>query len=286
MRTFRLVSALRVVRPTTFFNDPPAEGEGGDTGDTGQSNTGGNKGGGDSGDGGSGKTRTYSQEEVNRLLARDRHKDRTEKEQLAKKLQMFQEHGLTEDVKQQLEATIETLQNEGKTKEQLAKEEKDRLEKKHQTELTKAKTDADHWKKQFQSFKIERDLLDAAGSAEVEGEKRKAKNSKQILALLLPSTTLVEELNPTDKKPTGRYNTRVTMTELKDGEEVTLSLSPAEAVARLAASEEHFNLFESGLNGGLGTYNQSTSAASRKVPATMDEYMKQRSKNRNARNGQ
>lgn len=280
MRSFRFADSLRPTKSVpqnTFFNDPP-EGEGSGEGGSG-TGTGNTDGGtGDSGDGGPKKT--YSQEDVNKLLARDRHKDRTEREKLTRQLQTFKEQGLTEENVRALESTIETLQNEGKTKEQLAKEERDRLEKKHVTELTKAKSEADHWKKQFQGFKVERDLLDAAGSAEVEGEKRKARNSKQILALLLPHTSLVEELNPADKKPTGRYTTRVTVREEKDGEEVVLSLSPAEAVARLASSEEHANLFESGLNGGLGNYNQASSAASRKIPTNMVDYMKQRTRDR------
>lgn len=217
--------------------------------------------------------KTFTQEQVNAMMARDKDKAKKDNERLLAQLQTFAEQGLTTDNLTSLQSQIEELKNEGKSKETLAKEKEDKLLRSHRTELDKLSADSKKWKSQYEQYRLESEIGSAAAT-------KKARNPQQIQALLGPKSYFREELGE-DKKPTGAYTPRIKMTERdKDGQEVLLDLTVTEAVDRLSQTEEHMNLFDSGASGGLGSYsNGSTHKKTGDLSnLPMDQYYQERKK--------
>ena len=192
--------------------------------------------------------KVFTQEQVNAMLAKDKDKAKRERDQLVQQMQSWAEQGLTTENLTSLQARIDELTNEGKSKETLAKEAQDKMARQHKQEIEKATGESKKWKSEYEKFRLASEIGSAAAA-------KKARNPKQIQSLLGPMSYFREELGE-DKKPTGEYTPRIKMTERdKDGLEVLLDLTVTEAVERLSQTEEHMNLFDSGANGGLGSHN-------------------------------
>lgn len=217
------------------------------------------EGGGEGGEGGGTGTGTppaatgkvFTQEQVNAMMKADKDRAKKENERLLGQLQSYAENGLTAENMQSLQSKIDELTNEGKSKETLAKEAQDKLSKQYAKEKEALLTDNKKWRGQYEQYRLETEIVSAAVV-------KKARNPKQVQAILGPISYFREELGE-DKKPTGSYTPRIKMTERdKDGNEVQLDLTVTEAVERLSQTEEHANLFDSGASGGLGSYNGSS----------------------------
>lgn len=209
---------------------------------------------GDGGDGGTTTTppvvKTFTQEQVNAMMKADKDRAKKERDQLIQELQNYKDNGLTTENLSSLQARIDELQNEGKSKETLAKEAQDKLVKTHQKEKESLLSENKKWKNQYESYRLKTEIVTAAAN-------KKARNPTQVEAILGPLSYFREDMGE-DKKPTGTYTPRIKMTERdKDGTEVQLDLTVTEAVERLSQSEEHMNLFDSGASGGMGGYNGS-----------------------------
>jgi len=219
--------------------------------------------------------RKFSQEEVDRIVKNDKDKAKRERDQYLQELEALKQQGMTPEVLDQLNARIETLQNEGKTKEQLANEEKSKLEKKLSGEITKAVDEGKKWKSKYETYLSKTDILSAASV-------HKAHNGEQIYHILRPDTVVVEEMGP-DNKPTGEYVTRVKFRDKdKDGNPAILDLSVTDAIKRMTEMEVHQNLFDSGGSSGLGGRNNGRSGSGNTtIPTETKSYMEQRKKNPN-----
>ncbi len=263
------------------------EGEGGEGGDGGD----GGEGDGGEGDGGEGektgdktttdnndkaKGKTFTQDDVNKLLAEDRKKNQQSRTKLIETLEKFKTTAnLTEQEKENLAQRIEQLQNETLTAQELAKKDKDALVKGHAKELTKANQQTDFWKSLYSKEKIDREITDAA----IEFE---AASPQQIRRLLSGDTKLVETIDK-DGKPTGVWTPKVNfaITSDEDGSSKILELNVKEAVKRMKEMPEHGNLFKTSATGGVGSYNVSGGSTFKgKTPPTDPvEYAKWRKEN-------
>jgi hypothetical protein len=216
------------------------------------------------------KVRLFTQEEVNKIVNQDKDKAKKERDNLLNQLKTLQEQGLTKDNLESLQARIDELTNEGKSREQLAKEKEDRLIRQYTTDIEKHKGSSERWQKLYADTRIDTEIFQAAGS-------KKARNPDQIRAILKPLVSLREDLGE-DKKPTGTYTPRVKWSEKdKEGNPVVLDLSVTEAVSRMYESEDHANLFDSGGTGGLGNYSGTTKPGGKKdlSELTPEEYYRQ-----------
>lgn len=216
------------------------------------------------------KVRMFTQEEVNKIVNQDKDKAKKERDKLVNDLRTLQEQGLTRENLESLQTRINELENEGKSKEQLAKEALERTTKQYTTEIEKHKTSATRWQQLYADTRIDTEIVGAATS-------KKARNPAQIQAILKPLVSLREDLGE-DKKPTGTYTPRVKWSEKdKDGNPVVLDLSVTEAVGRMYESEDHANLFDSGGTGGLGNYSGTTKPGGKKdlSELTPEEYYRQ-----------
>lgn len=215
----------------------------------------------------------FSQADLNKYIKQDKDKTKKDNEKLLQELKMFKEQGLTPEIKESFQARITELENQGKTQEQIAKERQDKLAKEYETKLTTKSQEAEFWKNNYTTYRLDSEIKDAAG-------KKKARNPDQVLAILKPNTSF-REIMGEDKKPTGSFDTRVKWNDKdKDGQPITLDLSITEAIDRMAESESHANLFDSGTNGGLGGFNSPGRKNGERDPGDMtpEEYMAWRKK--------
>ncbi len=220
--------------------------------------------------------KVFNQEEVNRLLAEDRRKSQKNREEMINQLTTLRDSvNLSEEEKQGLAKRIEQLQNETLSVQELAKKEKEKIVKEFDREKSKIVSERDSWKTLYSEEKIVREIQDAAID-------NKAISAVQIVNFLRPNTRLVEELK--DGRPTGKWVTRTTFYDKDEkGEPLTLELSVTEAVKRMSEMTEHWNLFNSGANGGLGSFNLAGvnpgGFRGRKPPKDPIEYKKWREEN-------
>ena len=197
------------------------------------------------------KGKSYSQEELDKILGTEKAKQKKANDQSIKDLEALKKRAqLTGEDREMLEQQIELLKDQSKSKEELAKkaaskaarastEKYDILNKAH-TELL-AKHDTDN---------IKRALLDASSAVGVD-----AFDPSVIRTLLIGKTELMDVLDEDGdvigKKPF------VKMESISDdGKPITLTLNPKEAVKVMKESGDYNYLFKGKGASGLGKNNR------------------------------
>jgi len=178
-----------------------------------------------------------TQEQFNKALAEDRRKHASKltevEQQLSKVLETAQ---LTAAEKTELANSRDQLKKQLMTKEQLAAEEKKKLEDAFNNQLRDVTKERDEIQTKYEDSTIKRSLQDAAITAE-------AFNPSQIVDLLRGNTKLVND------KPMVTFND----VNAETGEPVELTLTPGDAVKRMSELKQTFgNLFKNNVIGGVG----------------------------------
>lgn len=201
------------------------------------------------GEGGAGDPpKTFTQDEVNKILSKEKKGFQTQLETLNGNLK------LTDEQKKTLEAQIQELQSSTMTEKEKLTLDLENTKKSYDEKLKTVTQDAETWRGRFTSSSINVDLTKAS----VEHE---AINPEQILAILGPRARHVEKLDQTGKG-TGEFETKVKVkTKRSDGTFVELDLSPSEAVKSLKETKEYANLYKGTQNSGLGSQSGSGSEA-------------------------
>ncbi len=196
------------------------------------------------------KNKGFTQDDVNRMMAEERRKTKVQSDKIMAELEAVKGKAtLSTQEREELEQRLEQLRSETMTKEELAKQQIDKLRKEGDAKLANALKDAETWRTRHTAELISRSLTDAAVANE-------AYNPGQIVAQLSPNTRLVEELDE-QNKPNGRFVVKVKITEKdKEGKEITLDLPVTEAVKKLSDKEDFANLFKGKGVGGLGGQNR------------------------------
>lgn len=192
--------------------------------------------------------KTFTQDELNTILKRERKKAEDRTKTTIKELEELKKSKtMTEQDRAKLQTRIEGLQDELLTKEQLSAKEKERLQKQYTKELDTVMQERSTWQQRYTQSEISRSISDAASQ-------QGAFAARDIQALLQPNTQLQEELND-NNEPTGRFIPKVKFADTdKDGKPVTLDLTVAEAVKRMKETPEQYgHLFESTAKSGLGS---------------------------------
>lgn len=155
----------------------------------------------------------------------------------------LQELDLTVQQKSALESQLEELRIQSLSKEEQIKAKADKDRKDLEAKAKTYETEAKGWRERYSSEKVQSELLSAA-------EKEEAFRSQQIVDLLKGRSRLAEMIDQSTNKPTGKFQTLVSIEQVKDGQSVTIDVSPADAVK--AMKETDPNLFKSNMTGGLG----------------------------------
>lgn len=223
MRFSKLALAAFYSQPFHVCYD--GEGDGTPAGDPGSDPSGDNKGG------------VFTQDKVNALLAEDRRKHAAKLQALEAKLnETLETSKLTTQQREELENSMEDMRKQFQTKEQIAAQEKKKLESQYTTELAQWKSRAESAESRYNDSTIKRHLTEAAVSGD-------AFSVEQIETLLRPMAKLVED------KVVIEFNDR----HVETGEPIVTQLSPSEAVKRMREIPEKYgNLFKSNVATGMG----------------------------------
>lgn len=246
-------------RVGSCFRQHEGEGDEGGSGGGGGGGDGGNGGGGDgggSGGGGSGSggAQTFSQDQVNAFMKKEREKVEQKfkvktQEQLAEINKLREDKDLTETQRQKLDERATTLSAELMTEKERAAADQKAAEKKFGLELDAAKQDGTAWKERFELQMSQTAILASAGKFGVY-------NAAQLLALVAPLTHVVPVLDSKGKE-TGAFTTVVKAMVPSDDEDdkgklVEKTFIPDEYVEHLKGLKEHQNLFRTTRPGGTG----------------------------------
>jgi len=196
------------------------------------------------------ETKTFTQEEVNSLLAKERREHKKRAQQLVDDLNTLKHKAtLTAEERDALQNKINELEQTFLSKEELLKRETEKKTKELNDKLEDLSKKAETWKNRYVDTMVENDLTEAA-------VKHNAFSTNQIVTLLRGKTEVVPILDD-DNNETGAFKTVVTL-ETKDskGETKVLKLSPNDAVKLMSETDEYFNLFKESGVGGLGDRNR------------------------------
>ncbi len=182
--------------------------------------------------------RTFTQPEVDKLMAEHRKGLQTQNAELIKQLEELKTtSGLTAQQKEELEARIETLSQQHQTKEQQLAAELEKVNKKYKTDTENLGNETKKWKSAFDNTLIENAIL--AGAT-----KHTAASAAQLKSMLQSRAKVVEELGD-DGKPTGKFVVKLPMTVLdpKTKKPVDVELEMIEAIGKMKEDTENANLF-------------------------------------------
>lgn len=213
------------------------DGAGGGAGGTGE--------GGGAGDGGGEKK--FTQADVDKAIQVRLSREKTKQQELAAELENIRNTAkLTADEKEKLSLRITELEEASMTAEQRASKARAAAEQQYKDALQVSKTEADTWKKRFQSSTIQRSLLDAAGST-------KALNPQQIVMMFSSNVSLEEDMDEAGK-PTGSFTPVLSFVGLDDKKKQANYVMPVvEALQKIKDDGLQANLFAHEGKPGTGT---------------------------------
>lgn len=226
--------------------------------------------------------KTFTQDEVNKLNAADRRKDKEALAKLEKQLQGLQESSsLSASEKQSLEENLEMVRGQLRTKEEQAKIERKRIEEESTakyTDLEKRYLDLDG---KYRGETIKRSWQDAFGND--------AYSLSQAVSLMSPQSKLVPVIDEKTKKETGEQRIVVELAdEDSEGNPTKSTLTPTEAVKRMKELPHLYgNLFKTNVVAGVGGTNTTGGVAGKgeldlkKLAQDPEQYRKMRKENPN-----
>lgn len=197
--------------------------------------------------------KTFTQEQVNAFIKKEKDAlTAKNNETIERYKKLEQSQTLSEQEKEELRTQITTLQDEGKSKEQLAQEALGRANKENQLKIDAEIAEKKAWRGHFENLLRDTDLKEAAKAYG-------AKFPEDILAHLMPLTKVVE-IPDAEGKPSGQFEVKIKWSaEDKDKKPVILELTPMDAVKRMTEIPDRFgHHFNNSAKDGLsGTSNQS-----------------------------
>ena len=195
--------------------------------------------------------RTFSQDDVNRIveerLARDRKKNEEKYRDLEGRYSTLLENSnLSEEERGKLEEDLEDVRKRLRTKEEEAKHQMKQAQEQHETQLTEARNAAKVWETRFHESSIQRSLQDAAVAND-------AYNPRQVIDLLKPMTKLKPKVDENTGKEIDGFETVIDFPDRDDkGKTVITQRTPDETVKRMKELAEYANLFKVNVVSGVG----------------------------------
>lgn len=213
--------------------------------------------------------KTFTQEQMNKVLAEDRRKHSEKLKQVESQLSTLVETAqLTEAEKADLQKTRAELQKQLMTKEQIAAQERRTLKEKYDEEIKAEREARQAAESKYEDATIKRALSDAATLGD-------AFSNGQVVDLLRSNTKLVDDQPMVDFPDI----------HVETGEAIVTQLSPEDAIKRMKELPDKYgNLFKANVINGVGG-NASSGDVSRsggKVDVkslTPEQYAKLRQEN-------
>ncbi len=247
------------------------EGDDGDNGDVSNVSNVSNGDEGDKGDKGvegGGDDRSFSQDDVNRIveerLARDRKKNEEKYIDLEGRYStLLDNKNLSEEERGKLEEDLEDIRKRLRTKEEEAKHQMKQTQEQYESQLTEARAAVKVWEDRFHESSIQRALQDAAVAND-------AYNPSQVINLLKPLTKLKPMVDETTGKEMDGFETVIDFTDRDDkGNTVMTQRTPDETVKRMKELSDYANLFKSNVVSGVGA-NSATGGISPGINGRVD----------------
>jgi hypothetical protein len=222
--------------------------------------------------------RLFTQDEVNHFLSEDRRRHKAQLARMENELkEVLKNQSLTQKERDSLQATLDDISKQLRTKEEELKVRIKQLEDQYTAQIAEKQNIAQQWEARYQNMVIERSLYDAAAQGD-------AFNPQQIVMLLKHQSKLTEVLDPKTSKPSGDYKPMVEFQEKNEaGETIITQRTPEEAITWL--KKNHPNLFKSNVVSGLGTNSATgglTPGSDGRIDArklSPEQYMELRRKN-------
>ena len=193
--------------------------------------------------------KTFTQEQVNGIVAADRRKLEEALKKTEKQYQdLLASQSLTEQERKALQANLEMVQGQLRSKEEQLLLEKKQIEEVYANKMQEMEKKVAHFETLYRDSTIERALQDAA-------MKHEAWSPSQVVSLLRLQTKMIEETDSKTGKLTGKYKPMVEMQALNTttGEIETKAYTPEDAVKKMKDTPDTWgNLFKSGVVSGIG----------------------------------
>lgn len=188
----------------------------------------------------------FTQADIDRIVGERTAKEREKsKSYLADLENLRNTANLTMKEKEDLQLRIDTLSKDVFSKEELAKQEQEKLSKKFKAEQETLVAERDGYKKKHDGLVIKTALVEASVA-------NKAFNSQQILQLFQNSAKIVPVLD-SEGKDTGLIDVKIPVQAKKGDKVVELELSATEALKTMRENPEIYgNLFLYEGKGGAG----------------------------------
>lgn len=221
---------------------------------------------------------TFTQEQVNKMLADNKRAVQQQRDDAIKQLEEVRNTvTLTQQQKEELDARIETLQQQHLTKEQQLAADLEKATKKSKAEIENLSGETKKWRSNFENMLVENAIITGA-------TKHTAANAKQMQAMLSTQAKVVEEV---DEKgvPTGKFVVKLPMNVIdpKTKQPVQVELEMSEAIGKMREDPDNANLFLTDGKPGLGGNNNGKGGGSGGTPnfATMtsEQYIEWRKAN-------
>lgn len=193
------------------------------------------------------ETKTFTQDQVNELMARDRRKNQEAQKRIVGQLEEYQKVAkLTADEKEALEKQIDELRQQTMSAEELAKQAADKTAKEHATIISQLESEKEQWRNRHDNLVIESAITRAS-------VQHGAVDPDQILAVLRTKQLKMVDVLGDDGKPSGMSVPRVKLPDVnKEGKPIELDLTVEDAVKRMKDLDKYANLFKNSKVGGMG----------------------------------
>jgi len=221
-------------------------------------------------------TKTFTQEEVNKLLANEKRAAQKKIQEQLATLENIQRDGLTPEGKQALEQQIETLRAQSQTEVELAKQKAAKQQKEWEKERQKLTEERDAARREHEQLEVDTILTTAMS---MHGVRPQAMGIiKPYMVQRMRQVPIMDE----EGKATGKTR-RVIQIEVPDDEDSSktksLQLPPEKAVAHLREQEEFAGLFASAATSGTGSTKTTKTGEPDFRNMTQQEYMEWRKQN-------
>jgi len=217
---------------------------------------------------------TFNQAQVNDIVVKRNKKVQQQLETAEATIEkMLKTSNLSAQDRAGMEAQLETLQAEMRTKEQQASYEAKKLQAEYDSKLEVTAKEKDFYKSQFETSTRNNAILSAASQHD-------AFNPELFIDVLSPRTEIVAEKNEQGEE-TGRLVPRVKVQrKAEDGTVAEVLVTPAEAIEDMKGQPDKYGgLFRGNIAKGIGEGSNTSFAAGTKVDVTKmtdAEYFKNR----------
>ena len=215
--------------------------------------------------------RVYSEEEFQKAIEREKQQATEATRKAVSELETHKKNAnLTQAERDNLQKKIDELNATVMTKEQLFKQDREKLISTYESAQKTVVAERDAWKNRYVDSTVQRAISDAATAHE-------AYDPNVFLAILGPKTQVVEDKAEDGTTRGFKVKVRLTDVDSKTGQEVTLDLDPNQAVKQLKDKTDKYGyLFKGHNNAGVGGQGSKDLKPADYNNMTPEEYMKNR----------